>query len=277
MKIRVAAAQMTIYNNNIDRNLAKAKQMVETAAQREAQIIGFPELFLPGVGHTDVTTVADPIPGRFTRFFADLAQEYGMYIVMGSIYEKTDTGIYNSTALLSDSGDLIGVYRKNKPFLSELKQINAGINRPVFKTKLGTIGMMICWDLAFPEVAREMAKKGATLLYIPVNWSTNDFTPYPYTRSVLKKASNFFIERKFVNTLVAARALENGITIVLVNGHGRHTTSSDTYTFIGQSQVVSPFYGAIAQENREQVLVVDTDLELGPIVQEKLRLIKDAD
>ncbi len=277
MTIRVAAAQMRVLDGDLEHNLRAAKSMMQLAGEQEADIIGFPEFFLSGTSTVDLTKHGDTIPGRFTEEFAPLCREYGMHLVMGSIYELADGGAYNSSALLDDRGELIGVYRKNKLWLGEEKRVTPAYSRPVFKTRLGTIGIMICWDLAFPEIARSLAKNGADLIYNPVHWSVNDYTRPPYPKDVLQSRSNYSLEQLLVNTLAPARAVENGVAMVLINGTGKYESAIGPKTFIEGSQIALPFYGVTQKATGEQVLIDDIDLELAKIAKAKYRLILDAD
>lgn len=277
MKVTIAAAQMKIFPTQIEKNLDKAKKFVELAANKNADIIAFPELFITGASGSNVALFADTIPGRFSNIFSKLSEEHGIYIVMGSIYEKDNGKYYNSSVVIDDNGSIVGVYRKNKLWITEKKVLSASSDRPVFDTKFGKIGVMICWDLAFPEVARSLAKKGAKIIFAPVNWSVEDFTRPPYNEQVLREKSNLYIERTFVNTLTAARAMENNVYVVLINGFGDFETKTGKRTFIGLTQITSPFYGQLFKANKEELLIGEIETQITEIAEQKYKLIADSD
>ena len=215
MKVNIAAAQMNVQEGKVDSNLSKAKSMIEYASKKEADVIVFPELFLTGGLGPNFHSYAESIPGKHTEIFSTLSSEYGMYIIMGSIYERVNDKFYNSSTLIDDKGEVLGVYRKNKLWITERENLTSSTERPVFNTKYGKIGIMICWDLAFPEVTRTMAKQGAKIIFTPIHWSVDDFTPPPYNDLVLREKSNWFLEDRMVNTFVYARALENNVIMVI--------------------------------------------------------------
>jgi len=278
MNVKIAAVQMQIGYLDIDANLERAFHFLEVAHKNEADFVVFPELFITGTTSSKVKEVADTIPGRYTSLFSKYAEEYGFHIIMGSIYERYKNVFYNSTPIIDDHGSLIGVYRKNKLWITEKENISSSSDRPVFNTRYCKIGVNICWDIAFPEVSRTIAKKGAKIIFAPVNWSVNDFTPPPYTDEVLRTKSNIHMEQLFVNTMALARAIENNVFFVLVNGHGSFETRFGPRTFIGQTQITAPLYGVLYRaENKEAVLIGEIDLNLLEVAEEKYHLIADSD
>src|SRR5262249_16425265 len=103
-------------------------------------------------------------PGPTTEYFGSLAQKHALHIVL-SLYEREDDAVYNTAVLLGPEGDLIGKYRKVcLPHLEIEWGVTPGKEYPVFETKLGKIGMMICYDGFFPEVARELTNRGAEII-----------------------------------------------------------------------------------------------------------------
>jgi predicted amidohydrolase len=115
---------------------------------------------------------AEPIPGPSTTFFADLAKQHHVHIVL-SLYERAAHLIYNTAVLLGPDGQLIGKYRKvSLPPGEAAKGIAPGHEFPVFDTAFGKVGLMVCYDGFFPEVARELTKNGAEVIAWPV-WGCN--------------------------------------------------------------------------------------------------------
>ncbi len=149
--------------------------------------------------------VAEPIPGPSTAYFAELAGKFNIYIVVGLV-ERDGHLIYNSAALVGPEGDLIGKYRK---VALPRDEINAGVapgaEYPVFQTRFGKVGMMVCYDGFFPEVARELTNRGAEVIAWPV-WGCNPL-------------------------LAAARACENHVYVV-----------SSTYEAVENNWMVSAVF-----------------------------------
>ena len=116
--------------------------------------------------------VAEPVPGPSTEYFGELARRYNLYIVAGLV-ERAGYLVHNVAVLLSPEWRLAGKYRKVTLPDGEAEQgIMPGRDYPVFETRFGKVGMMICYDGFFPEVARELVKRGAEVIAWPV-WGCN--------------------------------------------------------------------------------------------------------
>jgi predicted amidohydrolase len=117
--------------------------------------------------------VAEPVPGPTTERLGALARELRTYIAAGLI-EREAQAIYNTAVLVDRQGRVAGKYRKVYVPREEVEGgITPGADYPVFRTDFGTVGLMICWDLAHPDPARAMARRGAEILLWPV-WGGND-------------------------------------------------------------------------------------------------------
>lgn len=116
--------------------------------------------------------VAEPIPGPSTEYFGTLAKKHNLYLVAGLV-ERDAHLIYNTTALIGPDGNLVGKYRKVTLPRGEIEAgVAPGHEYPVFETRFGKVGMMICYDGFFPEVARELTNSGAEVIAWPV-WGCN--------------------------------------------------------------------------------------------------------
>jgi len=146
--------------------------LIEQAAAQQANLVVLPEtLTYFGLGKK-FAECAEPIPGPSTEYFGKLAKEHGLYIVAGLV-ERDRHLIYNTAALIGPDGELVGKYRKVSLPRGEIEAgIAPGYEYPVFDTKFGKLGIMICYDGFFPEVARELTKKGAEVIAWPV-WGCN--------------------------------------------------------------------------------------------------------
>ena len=162
--------------------------LVEQAAARGADIVCLPEgITIVGTGLT-YAEAAEPVPGPTTAFLGDLARRLKVWIVAG-LYERSGSRVYNTAVLVGRDGTLVGRYRKMSLPDEEIEGgITPGSDTPVFDTDFGRVGLMICWDSSYPEVARSLAARGAEVLFLPI-WGGEE-------------------------ALVQARAIENQVHVV---------------------------------------------------------------
>ena len=141
---------------------------LEEAASNRVDLVCLPELInttgIPG----DAGEFAEPIPGPTSERLADVARTCGLYIAAG-ILERQGGGVYNTGLLIDRTGGVLGKYRKTHLPIAEalLRGTTPGEGYPVFHTDFGTVGMMICADGHFPEVARILSLAGAEVILFP--------------------------------------------------------------------------------------------------------------
>ncbi|MBN1670109.1 MAG: carbon-nitrogen hydrolase family protein [Kiritimatiellae bacterium] len=149
-------------------NLRQLEPHVAKAAEQRANLVVLGEIV--NAAHTGLSysEVAEPVPGPSTHFLAALAKRHNLHIVT-SIPERSGHLLYNTAVLLSPAGELVGKYRKVCPARDEYRRGTApGREYPVFDTAIGKIGMMICFDVFVPEVARGLAANGAEIIALPI-------------------------------------------------------------------------------------------------------------
>ena len=179
---------------------------IAEAAEQQADLVVLPESLTYYGTKGTYADAAEPVPGSSTRYFGRLAKQHDLYIVAG-LLERDHHLIYNVAALLGPDGELVGKYRKVTLPRGEIEGgITPGSEYPVFETRLGKVGMMICYDGFFPEVARELSNRGAEVIAWPV-WGCNP-------------------------RLGEARACENHVYVV-----------SSTYTDVANEWIISAIYG----------------------------------
>ncbi|MBC8166255.1 MAG: carbon-nitrogen hydrolase family protein [Bryobacteraceae bacterium] len=146
--------------------------LIAEAARQKADLVVLPEtLTFFNTGLSPAQT-AEPVPGPSTEYFAELARRHKIYIVAG-LFERDTYKVYNVAVLLSPEGKLAGKYRKvTLPDSEAAAGVIPGRDYPVFQTRFGTLGIMICYDGFFPEVARELTRRGAEIIAWPV-WGCN--------------------------------------------------------------------------------------------------------
>ena len=174
--------------SSTEQNLDAFANLAVKAGAQGADIVCLPEgIDLVGTG-LNYVQASESIPGPFTNKLSQIALKHRMYIVAGLI-ERDGEEIYNTAILINRQGELQGKYRKVSLPREEIEGgIVPGDQFPVFDTDFGKIGMMICWDVTFPEAARALAANGAEIIFLPI-WG-----------------GNF--------TLAQARAIENQVYVV---------------------------------------------------------------
>jgi len=141
--------------------------VIEEAAVQKADLLVMPEVLTYGSG-TNFVEAAETIPGPSTELFGELAKKYNMYLVPGLV-EREGTNVYNVAVLIGPDGTISGKYRKVCLTGSEIESgMVPGHEYPVFVTRFGKVGMMVCYDGFFPEVARELSNRGAEVIAWPV-------------------------------------------------------------------------------------------------------------
>jgi len=141
---------------------------VEQAAQQKADLVVLPETITATGNGLSYADAAEPIPGPSTEYFGALAKQHDLYIVVGLV-ERDKHLVYNTAALIGPDGALVGKYRKVTLPRPEVDWgVVPGNEYPVFDTRFGKVGIMICYDGFFPEVARKLSNNGAEVIAFPV-------------------------------------------------------------------------------------------------------------
>ena len=175
----------------------------------------------------------EPLNGPSVTFLQNLAKEFNVWVVAGSISTQFDDGMRNTTFLINREGEIVGDYSKMHLYsdMDEDVPFLHGDKTEVFDTELGKLGLMICYDIRFGELARTYALKGADVLVV-----TSDF-PNP-------RVSHWV-------TLLRARAIENQMFVVACNRVG----DSPMGTYCGHSIIIDPWGEIIAEGGEEQEIV----------------------
>ena len=172
-KVRLAAVHYKPTGESPTGNLREYESFIAEAARQQADLVVLGEtITLVGPERPKYEDIAEPIPGPSTKYFGSLAKRHGLHIVVG-LYERDKHLIYNVAVLLRPDGTLLGKYRKVcLPRNEAAAGVTPGEDYPVFETSFGNVGMMVCYDGFFPEVARELTNNGAEVIAWPV-WGCN--------------------------------------------------------------------------------------------------------
>jgi predicted amidohydrolase len=218
-EVTIALAQMQPKHGEPEDNLVRMSEMISNIASRNpVDLIVFPELVTSGnelaVRFTDL---AQRVPGPTVNLLAQRANDFGIYIAFGMVTkEKVESVLYNSAILLGPEGEIIDVYNKVHLRGPERMAFREGYKLPVAETEIGSIGLMLGHDLAYPEAARSLALDGAEIICVMANWEASDSDEW--------------------KTYLRARAYENAVYIVGVNRVGEDVTM----TFGGDSMLIGP-------------------------------------
>ena len=251
-------------------NLTRQLALATRAATSGAQIICTQELFrsqyfCQSENH-DCFGLAETIPGPSTDAFQRFARKHGV-VVVASLFEKRAAGLYHNTAAVIDAdGALLGIYRKmhipDDPLFYEKFYFAPGdTGFRAWKTRFGTIGVLICWDQWYPEAARLTALQGAEILFYPtaIGWHPAEKAQY----GAAQHQSWEVIQRSHAVANGCWVCVPNRVGHELVNGPDGRPVSADGLEFWGQSFVASPDGTVVARgsTDREEVLVVECDLD----------------
>lgn len=167
-KVRLAAVHHIPTGKTAEANRVQFEPLVAEAARQRADLVVLPETLTHTNTGKSYVECAEPIPGPSTEYFGRLAREHDLYIVAG-LNERDRHLVYNVAVLVGPDGNVVGKYRK---VCLPRGEVSAGVapgrEYPVFQTRFGKVGMMVCYDGFFPEVARNLSANGAEVIAFPV-------------------------------------------------------------------------------------------------------------
>lgn len=174
-KFKVGIVQMNVSDNK-DENIKKAVSMIRQAAKNGADLVVLPEIFMCPYDNKCFSVYAEEFPGECSKAMMSVAKESSIYLLAGSIPEKSDGKIYNTSYFYNREGELIARHRKMHLFdinieggqkFKESDVLTPGDDFTVVDTDLGKIGIGICYDIRFPEYFRALSMMGAELILLP--------------------------------------------------------------------------------------------------------------
>lgn len=245
--VRIACAQVAPRIGDEPGNRQLAREAIREAAGAGAELVVLPELMSTGyvfASREEAAELAQPVGGPALAAWSEEAAATGT-IVVGGFAEAGDDGLlYNSAALVDGSG-VIAVYRKLHLWDAE-RDVFApgGAPAPVVETRLGRIGLAVCYDLEFPELTRSLALGGADVLCVPTNWPREE------------RAQD---ERAMLVTLVQATARLSKVFFALCDRTGTERGAA----FEGGSVIADEQGRLLAGPERDRgraILVADCDL-----------------
>lgn len=252
--MRIGLAQVTTSEIK-DLNLRRGTELISEAGKKGCDILVLPELFMAHIPNQvpreKVLEIAEPIEGPFVNQLRDQVDKEGVHVAVGLLErDPEENQLYNTAVLLSSDGSLLLKYRKTHLYdafrFKESARFKPGLEMPaVAKTSLANLGLMICYELRFPEVTRHLALADAGVILAPSAWFAGP------------------LKEEHMMTLVKARALENTVFIAVASQVG--------HAYSGRSMIADPMGLIIADGGEEEkLLICDIDLERIKRVRETL-------
>lgn len=246
MSTLIAAAQIQSSVLASD-SLARAEAAIKVASARGAKLIIFPEIYMAKLAADEMDAphtraVSQPLDGPFVRGLQSAARQAGMWVVSGMLETVawSEDKTYNTTVVIDDQGELVSFYRKTHMFdafgYKESDAFATGdkIFTPI-KTPFGRMGLFVCYELRFPEVARMQAVQGVDFFVIPSGWVNGSMKEVHW------------------RNLITARAIENTSYMFACDKVG--------HIFLGRSLLVDPM-GVVMAEGTEDEGIIYADLDL---------------
>ncbi|RYP50872.1 hypothetical protein DL768_003707 [Monosporascus sp. mg162] len=252
-------------------NFAKATSLIRDSAAKGCHLAVLPEYHLTAWVPDDPafrSSCADS--PAYLQKYQELAKELNICIVPGTILEAQGDALQNIAYFISSTGEICGRYQKKNLWHPERRHLVSSAHEPhrAFDTPLGRVGLLICWDLAFPEAFRELISDGAEVICIPAFWTMKDVTEEGY-------GLNPDGEAVFLNSTVVSRAFENTCAVVFVNAGGPPEKGEKT-DYAGLSQVGIPHVGSTGKLGRaEGVSTVDLDMTVLEIAEANYKVRED--
>ena len=231
-RVKVAAAQFEPRPGNVRWNISQAIDLAARAGVQGADLVVLPELCTTGYYMFDMfRDLAEPLDGPTVAIMTELARRHDLQVVLGLAERGTDGRVYDSAVLVGPGG-LVGAYRKAHLWDRERTVFTPGEDAPVIDAGgvLGTLGVLVCYDLEFPETAMRVARGGARILAAPAAFGNETLW-----RATLSK-----------------RARDLGVPVVAANRIG---LEGDT-VFCGHSMVIDQAGEVVADAGRSPGLAM---------------------
>ena len=247
--INIALVQMCASGTKAE-NLTLIRKMVGNASEgaKELDVVCLSE-YCYGVPTADTSfKLAESIPGIYSEEMAKLAKKFNINISAGSFAEKAERQkIYNTSLFFNRQGEIIGKYRKthlmNAMSYRESDSVSPGNSIAVFDTDFGRVGLMVCYDLRFPELARTMVSAGAEIIFVP--------SAFPSGLPLPPRTDHW-------DVLTKSTALLNSVYVVATNQFGHDQGQN----FFGRSSIIDPWgVRTIQASGRQEILYGAIDLE----------------
>ncbi len=229
--------QFDVKLGDVESNIKSALDGLHILGTGNVDIAVLPEMWSCGFDNQKLSVYAEKTPVIIDRL-SEIASRYNM-IIAGSLPESSGENIFNTMYVVDGNGSIVGSYRKIHLFslTEENRYFCAGTKAVVCETSIGTMGLMICYDLRFPELCRSLTLSNALVVIVSAQWPDSRIIHW--------------------DLLTRVRAIENQIFIIAANRCGKE----GNIKYGGHSQIVSPTGDILAMaKNRECALNAELDL-----------------
>lgn len=244
-------------SSNYEENIAKVDSFIEKAAKDGVELLLLPELFqrhyFCQIENYDYFEYAEKASDSKTlKHFSEMAKKHHICLPI-SFFERDGNCYFNSLAMFDNDGTNLGIYRKSHIPTGECYEekfyfSNGDTGFKVFKTKIGNVGIGICWDQWFPETARILALKGAEILLFPTAIGSEP---------VLEKNS----KNHWQNVMIGHSAA-NIMPVIAANRIGEEKDGKSSMTFYGSSFITNCFGEKLVEFNETEEGLLETDLDI---------------
>lgn len=235
--MKISCIQMDMRLGETDYNFSHAEKLIrQTAGREDPDVILLPETWNTGYFPEDLASTADRDGERTKEFLSALAKELRLNLVGGSVANRRVEGFYNTAYVVNRAGEVAAEYDKTHLFTyaREHEHFCPGHHVCRFELDGRKCGIIICYDLRFPELMRKMALEGLDLLFVPAQW--------PEKRTM------------HLETLARARAIENQMFLALCNSVG---TAGDVRCG-GHSAIIDPWGEYLARAGDQEEIISGT-------------------
>ena len=252
--MKISCIQMDMRLGEADWNFAHAEELIRAASAEHPDVIVLPETWNTGFFPKDLAPCADRDGARTKRVFSALAKELNVNIVCGSVANRKADGFYNTAYVFDRSGGIAAEYDKTHLFTpsGEHEYFRSGSHTCRFELEGKKCGLIICYDIRFPELTRTMTLEGVDLLFVVAQW--------PEKRTM------------HLETLARARAIENQMFLALCNSVG---TAGETRCG-GHSAIIDPWGEYLARTgNAEAVITGELDFSIIEGIRSSINVFRD--
>ncbi len=250
-------------HRSIDDTLRHVENLIDSRTEESFDFLALPEMFISPYQVDKFADYAQDDQSNVIRFLKNLAKKHSAYIIGGSVPERSNGKLYNTTYVFDKTGNLLKKYRKIHLFsitypdnttFKESDVLSAGDELGLFETEFGTMGLMICFDIRYPQLAEKLTEKGAKAIFVPAAF--NSFTGPLHWELAFK-----------------SRATDNQLYVI---GISPSSDSYGTYNTYGHSLIANPFGEIVEKLGANQGLIECTlDLSMNEQVRKQLPIRKN--
>lgn len=253
--MKIANIQMDVILGNPTENYRRAEQLIHEAAASHPDVIVLPELWDVGFfPQENLEALSDPGCHRVISVVGGLARKLGINIVAGSVACRWDNGVYNTACVFDRKGQLVAQYDKTHLFspMGEDQFFQKGDHVCRFQLDGHDCGLIICYDIRFPELTRKLTVPGLELLFVVSQWPA--------------------VRIPHLQVLTAARAIENQMFLSCCNACG---TAGQT-VYGGHSAIIDPWGNVLAQAGaEEEIITASCDFSITESIRNSMHVFAD--